>query len=398
MMGSLIYTSNIKHAVNDYIIFPVSGELRVTINKNKNLIDPLVTVSGNVNTLNFRISSDQYHGILDFFDWIRIYHSRIQYISLQQFKPIPSKDNNALNWWFYAFRCIRKDVQDKNKIWNEQILSQRRNDRIKYRINYDKQQKGKQLLSDEKALIDKVERNYSVSELILFRKCPLPIEKKESIKEAPPVKKDKGFFETFSSFFDNESSEKAKEESESITSLINWEDLIVESNNKYPPKYIQTQFSFKINTFSFEILDNQNYKRIVYIASEKLDYEAKFRQDWYSFKFDMLKIKAIDYFTCHEQKNKLLILETKLDQIQSITKQPKYFSLEFDLNPIQENLLEKLDARIRVISQSIIFTYSSILFKQLRQDFFPHNRSSPTVLGEIYNQSLELFTLEVRIL
>jgi len=235
-MDTMIYKSESKLLLNDYLIFPISGEFRVTINKTKSFIEPVLNVSGSINSVNLKLSAEQFHGIVNFIAWSRGYNSRLKYISLHQYKPISSKTENintkAMKWWYYAFKCISRDIEEKNKIWNPQLLEKRHNDRIRYRKVYEKVVKGRSLSSEEQKIINDIEYVYSVPELILFRRCEInnnstkneitkdltnskEIPKEEtnkspekslssSDKNLPSA--EKTFFDTFSSFF-NKSSE-----------------------------------------------------------------------------------------------------------------------------------------------------------------------------------------------
>jgi len=435
VMDAMIYKSDTKLVLNDYIIFPVSGEFKVTINKNKNILDPLLNISGIIASVKAKISAEQFHGIIHFFEWTRGYANRFKYITLQQFRPRPpiNIEEKALSWWQYSFKCISKDIHDKNKIWYPENLVIRRNDRTQYRQLYDKQQLGKQLSTEEQKLMNDIEHNYSVPELYLFRQYQLPkvIERKDltssasrkeltssssvklssSQKESP--QKQKGFLDTFSSFFAKKEESDKKDEStdnnqnvienetssteNSFVSLINWDDVIVENNRNYPAHYIQTKLSVQIKKCSLEILENQTYNRLVLAAADLLDYQAQFRKDWYTFKFDMSSIKAVDYFTCKEQKHKVQLLTTNKNALSLSSDKAKYFSLEYDINPILEDVPQKIEDRIRIVSQSATFTYSSALLKKLHKAFsLGADSGMKNVLLDIYSKGLEQFTLEAQ--
>jgi len=111
----------------------------------------------------------------------------------------------------------------------------------------------------------------------------------------------------------------------------------------------------------------------------------------------MLTIKAVDYFTCKDEKRKLQILVTNINEFAFSQEKPKYFSLCYDMNPIAENPSEKVAGRLQIVSQSAVFSYSSVLLKKLKKGFSLQNQSQiRNILSDIYTKGIEQLTLEAQ--
>jgi vacuolar protein sorting-associated protein 13A/C len=140
-LNDLIHqTHNNFSTEHQFVLQPVSGELKVILNK-RDLPDPL-TMSPKVKLdfvfkrVGITLAESQFRGFLRLFDHLDTFHRRFRYLHLRPpfelISPSVSASVRAQSYWKFLLGAIRITIQEKKEAWNWERMSRFRRDRIAY--------------------------------------------------------------------------------------------------------------------------------------------------------------------------------------------------------------------------------------------------------------------------
>ncbi|CAG8516340.1 7059_t:CDS:10 [Ambispora leptoticha] len=152
---------------HQYILKPVSGTGRVTMNKQVDLNTPKNSVTLLFDELGFVLDDEQYRDALLMIGLFHFYLRQQQYRRFRPLKEItPKKDPRA--WFQFAINCIVSEIHEKNRKWTWEYLAERRDDRKAY-IEYYKNKMLARLPVDDYPKLAALERKLSFEDIRFYR-------------------------------------------------------------------------------------------------------------------------------------------------------------------------------------------------------------------------------------
>ncbi|KAG9302115.1 hypothetical protein G9A89_020549 [Geosiphon pyriformis] len=152
---------------HQYILKPVSGTGRVTMNKNADVTTPKTSATLMFDELGFVLDDEQYRdGLL----MIGLFHFYLRQQQYRKFRPpkevTPKKDPRA--WLKFAITCILSEIRERNRKLTWPYFAERRNDRINY-IEYYKNKLLGRLPADDYPKLAALERKLSFEDIRFYR-------------------------------------------------------------------------------------------------------------------------------------------------------------------------------------------------------------------------------------
>ncbi|ANB14494.1 membrane morphogenesis protein VPS13 [Sugiyamaella lignohabitans] len=173
---------------NQYILKPVSGIGRITLNKFPSDSQPKSKVQLIFDELGFVFDSDQYRDALWTADLFRLYMNSKEF---KRFRPTVSVKEDPKAWFKYAAEAVRSHIHEKNKPWNWDYLTMRLQIRRRYIDLYKLRTKssppGTLSNPDEQAEFKQLEFDLSFEDIKFYRS----LAKAELRKEQAKVKEEK---------------------------------------------------------------------------------------------------------------------------------------------------------------------------------------------------------------
>ncbi|CAG8450182.1 1456_t:CDS:10 [Cetraspora pellucida] len=173
LFNSLIASEQNIPSEHQYILKPVSGTGRITLNKHFELNTPKTTAILLFDELGFILDDEQYRNALLMADLFHFYLRQQQYRKFRPPKDVtPKKDPRA--WLQFAGNCIISEIRERNRKLTWEYFAERRDDRH----NYVKLYKEKQLETITSEL-EALECKLSYEDILFYRSIAKSQLKKE---------------------------------------------------------------------------------------------------------------------------------------------------------------------------------------------------------------------------
>ncbi|KZS92954.1 vacuolar protein sorting-associated protein 13 [Sistotremastrum niveocremeum HHB9708] len=152
---------------HQFIVKPVSGEGKITINPKAEVAHPKNDVELQFNELAFTLDDHQYRDIISLIDMYHFYLRQHQY---HKYRPTEEElDNNRSRALLrFAGNAILQGVHDKNRRWTWQYFAERRDDRHSY-VRIFKQKLTNQITLGEQESLDALEKKLSYEDIRFYR-------------------------------------------------------------------------------------------------------------------------------------------------------------------------------------------------------------------------------------
>ncbi|KAJ3104766.1 hypothetical protein HK100_004002, partial [Physocladia obscura] len=367
---SLIAGENYIPEQNRYILKPVSGQGKITINKYPKVGETRYNASLEFNEFGFVIADNQYASALALSRAFTMYLKSQKY---RQFRPPrsvpPSVD--PLAWFKYAGICVLTDIQERNSKWKWAYFAQRRDDRIRYIRLYklSKSTVANEFKTEEAELLTIMERKLRFEDIRLYRSIAnAQLKKENAIRVAAEKKGDIAAtvpkapvaeattYEWISSWWGSTQIEQSGQKEDAVAFSDEQMKKLMETI-EYDPDAIVAQTDIPKDTVQISV---EWCLRKGSLALKKEDS----KRDFVSVVFDMLTAKAdilptsirgnvsLGGMTVSDGTTPGTKFETLIQAIQDkgihsdgYEKQP-FFSLNFEHNPIDEHADEAFSLKM----------------------------------------------------
>lgn len=169
---------------NQYILRPVSGVGRITMNKQGSTSTmPKTNAQLLFDDLGFVFDSDQYRDALWTADLFHVYMKTKEFKKYRPLVPV-KKDPKA--WFRFAGNVVLKQIHQKNREWSWDYMKERRETRLRYIELYKKKKtEGTVLLSEETEEFDQLEWDLSYEDIRFYRSLAKSELRKEKARTKP---------------------------------------------------------------------------------------------------------------------------------------------------------------------------------------------------------------------
>lgn len=170
---------------NQYILRPVSGTGRVTINKLKLHDRPKTDVSLSFDELAFAVDQDQYRDALQMVD---TFHFFLRHQEYRKYRPSTTVSEDPKAWLKFALTSVRQGIHNKNVVWTWDHMKERRDTRKRY-VELFKKKQSETIVLEESAELKKKEEKLSYEDIRFYRSLARNQLKKENALRPKQVAK-----------------------------------------------------------------------------------------------------------------------------------------------------------------------------------------------------------------
>lgn len=169
-----------------YILRPVSGTGRITMNKGSSIDEPKTKAQLMFDELGFVFDSDQYRDVL----WVaEIFRNYMRTKEFKRHRPAVPVANDPKAWFKYAGTIVLSEIEQRNREWTWDYILSRREDKLRY-IKLYKQKTTAQLLSPEELEeFNSLEIKYTFDDIRFYRSLAKAELRKEKAQLKPQVSK-----------------------------------------------------------------------------------------------------------------------------------------------------------------------------------------------------------------
>ncbi|KAF0534769.1 vacuolar protein sorting-associated protein 13 [Gigaspora margarita] len=174
---------------HQYILKPVSGTGRITLNKQFEINTPKTTAILLFDELGFILDDEQYREALLMADLFHFYLRQQQYRKFRPPKDVtPKKDPRA--WLKFAGECIISEIRERNRKLTWEFFKERRDDRHDY-VEFYKDKQLEKITPENATKLEDLERKLSYEDILFYRSIAKSKLKKEREKERALIAKKK---------------------------------------------------------------------------------------------------------------------------------------------------------------------------------------------------------------
>ncbi|KAK3098591.1 hypothetical protein FSP39_021054 [Pinctada imbricata] len=175
-------------ADHEYILAPVSAEARIKRNTSalplRDAKKPRIDMDVTLETLNFRLSEEQYHSLMSFLKEIDRHDRRMKH---RKWRPILTIKESPSTWWKFAINATLEKIEERNKRMTWSFLCQRIKDVKSYYSLYTTYLKTQHLDDTQTSLRSKLEEELSFEEIKVIRETVYQRLKKDGQLYQPQV-------------------------------------------------------------------------------------------------------------------------------------------------------------------------------------------------------------------
>ena len=167
------------HVKHQFVMRPVSGEGRFTINHHPNDHVPKTDAELLFKELAFTIDEDQYRDALSMLDLFHFYTRKNQY---RKYRPEPKliEQNKNRALLQFAQNAILAEVKERHRRWTWEYFRQRRDDRKLYIYVFKLDARG-EIQPNDKVQLDELERKLSYQDIRFYRSIARSELRKEKV-------------------------------------------------------------------------------------------------------------------------------------------------------------------------------------------------------------------------
>ena len=170
---------------HQYILKPVSGTGKITLNKLKTHDKPKTDVTLLFDEIAFAVDQDQYRDALKMVDTFHFFLRHQQYF---KYRPKQTVKEDPKAWLKFAFTTVHKGIHDRNVVWTWANMKKRRDERKQYVELYKKKQTEKINL-DESAALKQLELDLPYEDIRFYRSLAKSEMRKENALKPKQVAK-----------------------------------------------------------------------------------------------------------------------------------------------------------------------------------------------------------------
>ena len=168
LLNKLLYSDQYK-PLHQYLLNPINGNLKLTINKNqiREKQQPKYNFNFQFEDIGITCNEIQYKQISDLLEWFTIYNKGYKYRKL---RPLvrPHDSNTCKLWWYFAVDCVTSNIRDRKAKWSPSYLSKRREIRLEYISIFKKKRIYNHLSHQDSLRLNTLERILSYDDIILY--------------------------------------------------------------------------------------------------------------------------------------------------------------------------------------------------------------------------------------
>jgi vacuolar protein sorting-associated protein 13A/C len=393
--------SNDLSEENQYILRPVSGLGRITMNK-QGATDKMPKTNAQLlfDDLGFVFDSDQYRDALWTADLFHVYMKTKEFKKYRPNVPV-KKDPKA--WFKFAGTVVLKEIHQRNREWSWDYMRQRREDRLRYIVLYKKKKTDGALNPEETAEFDKFEWDLSYDDLRFYRSLAKSELRKEKAHTRPQQQQQQQQPQSWYNWFwgTPQSSETQSvgevtmtdEQKKELYDAIEWDEKsALESAIDIPRDRVTLEVGTSLRTGSFRLKVDPHGKNKDLAVLSFSGFNANFyqRPDSFLANFSLHQLRVDDKTgsSLYEQVVSVKSLEeTSGAQEQSsevstikAADEDAFFWVSVEHNPLDESADTNLFVKLR----SMTVFYNSLFVESIVRFFKPPKTHLETI-GAIMN-------------
>eukprot|EP01117_Protostelium_nocturnum_P009173 TRINITY_DN3284_c0_g1_i3.p1 TRINITY_DN3284_c0_g1~~TRINITY_DN3284_c0_g1_i3.p1 ORF type:complete len:3093 (+),score=888.87 TRINITY_DN3284_c0_g1_i3:80-9358(+) len=334
LLKKLIPTDQEKPS-HTYVMKPVSGELKLILNKNNaNLDVPQIQADFSFPEIGLAFEQQQYRNFTDLIQTFSLYSKGIKYRSI---RPKVSIKSNPRAWLQFAVHAILTDIrQDKRRMSWDAITTRKRHQ--KEYINIHRKIRTKKLVTNnEQELYDNIEKILPLETLIFFRTLAQASIKKdqEHMKKqlaSQPVPQPTGFFSKMftKTIQENPLAELNLSEGDlqKLISEVDYEHRPTVVTSHVPKEYVKRRIGFVMKSGIVEMNDGTN--PISKANFMELKIGVSLREESTLFELTLDAISVLDQFT---KKTRFPLL---VNPLTSPGQKTEFLQLKYERNPLDQ--------------------------------------------------------------
>lgn len=391
--------SNPLSGTHQYILRPVSGVGKVTLNKGAiTKANPKTKVELLFEELGFIFDSLQYRDVLFTASEFQLYYKTLKYRALKPKEAKTVKDNPR-EWLQYAIHAVVQEIHDKNKVWSWEYIKGRRDDRLNYIKLYKQKMEGS--LTDTSDF-DKLEMKLSYEDLRFYRslaKKELKEEKPE-LFEKPQTEEKQGWLSWM--WGSGEGKEKADtkpvvltdDQKQELYDTIGWdEEKSPQDTFDVPRDVTMVRLDASLKSGSLQLSRDQRDERNGIAKVEFTDLSAAFAQRIDSFVGD---IGVGDMFMDDSTKGSAfprIVSGKQLEKLGTVST-GNFLDLSFENNPLDGHADSCLSGKMKALN----IIYNVRLVEQVIMFFKPadNHQETLTALMTVAGTTVEEFRAQTR--
>lgn len=356
-MKQIIAINSSKDTNVEYLLEPVVGEGRLTVNKfGSQENQPHYELDLFFEQFKVALTSPQYRDIIDTIARINWYQKTYKF---KKYRPTVPVEQDPKKWLKYAFECVYQEIHQKNYKSTWEYMAKRRDQRIEYSdLWYKKIGDPNSLTVDDRANLEKLEAECEYDDLKFYRS----LARMKYKKTHPPKPKSaaapqaKGWF----SWWGSTSSENAdipedlqiteEQKNEFFDAIEYDESETVTDTLDIPRERVITAVGCRLNTGSFTIKQSQNTVSLAEFVSSGCQVDFFQRKDSYyvGFKLNEFKVEDGSESTLYKHIVSVKPFENQLaveDSTEDVEKEP-LFQISYEQNPLDESADSELLAKL----------------------------------------------------
>ncbi|TFK77101.1 vacuolar protein sorting-associated protein 13 [Pluteus cervinus] len=345
---------------HQFILKPVSGDGRVTINHKMDSQTPRFDAQLLFNEISVALDDHQYRDVISFVDMYHVYLRQRQY---RQFRPL-LEDHSippAKSRLMFAGQAILEGVRQRRRQWSWPYFAERRDDRNAYVSLFQKRLKN-QLDPADNSKIEALERKLSYDDLRFYRSIARSRLKKDlaaqkastaAIAQRPKaqgwVSWAWGSTEEKTSLDSTLQGEMTEEQRKELYDVLDYDEkaALIESLST-APDFLKARLSAKLNkgTFAIRNRHTDTISDILSVVFDALQADVIQRPDNFEASISLVDLGVFDGTTTGTLHPKIVHVKDYLPAVIGSTVEPFFFA-KFENNPLDKRADTALTVRMR---------------------------------------------------
>lgn len=393
--------SNELSEENQYILRPVSGMGRITMNK-QGATDKMPKTNAQLlfDDLGFVFDSDQYRDALWTADLFHVYMKTKEFKKFRPNVPV-KKDPKA--WFRFAGTVVLNEIHQRNREWSWDYMRQRREDRLRYIILYKKKKTDGALDPEETSEFEKFEWDLSYDDLRFYRSLAKSELRKEKAHTKPQQQEQQQPQSWYNWFWGTPQSSQTQSDEGEVTmtdeqkkelyEAIEWDEKsALESTIDIPRDRVILEVGTSLRTGSFRLKVDPHGKNKDLAVLSFSGFNANFyqRPDSFLANFSLQQLRVDDKTgsSLYEQ----VVSVKSLEETSGVEEQNSdvatikaadeeaFFWASVEHNPLDESADTNLFVKLR----SMTVFYNSLFVESIVRFFKPPKTHLETI-GAIMN-------------
>lgn len=357
---------------HQYILRPVSGTGRITLNKLKTHDRPKTDVSLLFDEIAFAMDQDQYRDALQMID---TFHFFLRHQEYRKYRPRTTVKANPKAWLQFAFHSVRRGIHEKNVVWTWDHMKARRDSRLKY-ISLFKKKQNETISLAESTELKGLEEDLSYEDIRFYRSLAKNQLRKENALKPKQVAKQAQGWISWAWSGSTAASDQASSEDETVMTeqqrkelydAIDWDEKQALSDGlEAPEDSVQLNISARLKTGSFSLRKSKFHDAEDLLQLLFNNFGAHFKERPNSMFADMALdamrivdgttpgtlfkeiVKVKEDPTTHDAGRKVLQLDDSAQSDIASTEDPLFFA-SFESHPSSSLAQSEIVARLKAM-------------------------------------------------